>query len=417
MSRNGTILVLVAIFVAFDLFALLRAQPVNNMLEINQDHLHGDVDRRVGRLMSLAQGLAKQPFTEVREHFLFHGRNPGLFMFVVESWVRMGGESPVPLQVFAILLYNIGLFALFSWVRELWRNDVAAIAATAFLAFSPYLLYHSTSIHSDPYDFCFFNLTILCYLRFLRSNGRAWLVAATASYFILCLSYWMFYVSTFVLLLGLHVHENRPLCARSLALMVMPPAAALVLTVLQVIWLYEGFDAGVHRLLDILVARSVDKRIEGSTWFPEKRWVGDEEWGNFFTVVSMRVSQFFFVGIKSYLFLLGAALVLARRGTRRAYRIFLFAIPAAMSWNVMMFQHTVIHKFAGIYGFFGWALVVAAFIAEVWDRARLWFPERRAAAAAVVFAALSPLLAVYWLPQVKVAYWDNIVLYASNVWG
>lgn len=40
MSRKGTVLLLVAIFVAFDLFALLRAQPINNMLEVNRDHLH-----------------------------------------------------------------------------------------------------------------------------------------------------------------------------------------------------------------------------------------------------------------------------------------------------------------------------------------------------------------------------------------
>lgn len=413
LSKRGVIVFLLICFVAFDLFSLLRMHPVNASLPINEMHTHGDLDRRVTRLMNLATDLAAADFWETRGHFIFHGRNPGLFMFIVEAYVRLGFQSPVPLQICMVLLFNIGLIALFFWVRQLWHNDIVAIVAVVFLITSPYLLYHGTSLHSDPYDFCFFNLTILGYLRYLRTARRAWLLAAAAAYFILCSSYWMFYVSTFLMLIGLHLHERKPVRAKSLLVMAAAPAVAATLTLLNVIWMYNGFEAGIHRLLDILVARSIDERIEGSTWHPQKRFVRDLSLSSYLRVTNARVSAFFYVGVAQYLVLLGAALAMARRGTRSGYRIFLLMVPAAVSWNIAMFQHTVIHKFAGIYGFFAWAVITGIFVAELvdfaWRRLSAW---RRPALVAVV---LLPPLYSYWWPSFITNYFDNLTLYVKNL--
>jgi hypothetical protein len=43
----------------------------------------------------------------------------------------------------------------------------------------------------------------------------------------------------------------------------------------------------------------------------------------------------------------------------------LLVLLAAASWFIVMIQHTVIHAFAGMYGWFGWVLIVAVFVREL----------------------------------------------------
>jgi hypothetical protein len=63
--------------------------------------------------------------------------------------------------------------------------------------------------------------------------------------------------------------------------------------------------------------------------------------------------------------LLGAV-VLAGGEARRRYRWLVFAVPAGLSWNVFMVQHTVAHQFSGMFGYFLWMLGVSAFFEEIY---------------------------------------------------
>jgi len=346
-------------------FGLLRMAPANAALPINSEHEWGDLDRRVERLMTIAAERADKPFSAVRDHLLFHGRAPGLFIFVLEVYARLGGQSPIPLQFVSLLMFTAGLLLWYRWTTELFDSEVVGLVSTIFLAFSRYLLYHSTSLHHDPYDFLFFNCTIFCFVRYQLDRRRRWLVFTAISYFVLCQNYYMFYISTGVVLVGIQWFKTNRLLTAEIAMLAGVPVLAMATVVLQAMYAAQGVGDGVFQLTEVLVARTVDARLEGSTWFPEREFVGSNEWLRYPWIVQKRISAFFYgAGFIEYLCLLLVTVWLAGRRYWREHMLFLFIIPAALSWNLIMVQHTVIHRFAGVYGFFAWALIIGLYCAR-----------------------------------------------------
>jgi len=383
---------LVCACVLFNLFAVLRALPVNSRLPENREPDHGNYARNVYRVFKLANRQASRPFLDVKNHAIFFDRNPGMFMFAAELFVRAGATTPLPNQLFAIGLWNVGLWLLFLWLRRLFRSELTASVGLAFALSTPFILYYSSSIHHEPWCFCFFNLTLYCYLRYLQDgHERGWLIATCIAYFIVCQSYWHYYMSTGILLLALQVRE-RKLSLRDTVILGLVPVLATLTTFLQVVYALDGFDNALFRMKDIAAARTLDMRIENSRWFPERKFVGAEDLRLYPVTVVRRLELLSGYSIATFVSMWFASIVLAGRAAWQRQRWMLLVLFAGVSWHLVMIQHTVIHRFAGMYGWFAWVLVVAVFVNEL---QRVVRPQH----VPVVVVALGLPLAAYVLQR------------------
>jgi hypothetical protein len=406
-ARPGLLCLIVALL-AFNAFAFLRVFPANSASKDNHAHLEGDYDRTVYRIMDIANFRAEKPFFEVKDHLLFHGRNPALFLFIAELASRAGVKDPLPLQLVAIAMFNIGLVLFFLWVRSLSRSDLVAGSATLFLATTRYLLLHSSTIHAYPYDFLFFNLTIFLFVRYLDSAPsfkKRYLVGTWFGYLIVCSNYWMFYVSTFVMLLALiRVWDIKP-PRGTLWRLGLAPASAIAITGLSILYKFGDPSIAYTRVAEIFVARTVDARIDGGAWYPKIRFMTKATWEQYHAVLNDRVDGMFYLGWE---FLALAAVCLLVLGVRDRVRILLWAILAGLSWNLLMFQHTAVHEFSGMYGFFAWALIAGYFVLAAQRIAQSGSQASRIGLALVVVGVCT-----IWLPQLYQTYVPKISAYSA----
>jgi len=396
LSRK-TCAFLVVVFVLFNLFAVVRALPVNSQLSENREANRGTYNRNVYRVFRLAKGQAEQPFFDVKNHGIFFDRNPGLFMFAAELFVRAGATTPFPNQLFAILLWNIGLVLLFLWLLKLFRSELVAAAGLGFLLTTPFLLFYSSSIHHEPWCFCFFNLTFYCFVRYLQQDkSRTWLVATCIAYFLLCQSYWFYYMSAGILIVALQVRA-RSFSLRDTLILACVPVLATLTTFLQVAYALDGVDNALFRMKDIAAARTLDMRIEHSEWYPDRKFVQPYHIHRYPITVMERIELVSGYDVTTFGTMLFASAALAGRQVWRRLPWMLLVIFAGMCWHLVMIQHTVIHRFAGMYGWFMWVLIVAVFVSEL---QRAVQPSR----VRLVAAAFAIPFAIYALQREYVPY-------------
>jgi hypothetical protein len=273
-----------------------------------------------------------------------------------------------------------------------------------FAVVTPFVLFYSSSIHHEPWCFCFFNLTSYCFVRYLKQGQtRGWFVATCVAYFFLCQSYWFYYMSAGILLVALQVHEQK-FSLRDTALLALVPVLAMLTTFLQVVYALGGVDAAVFRMKDIAAARTLDMRIENSRWFPDRKFVQPQHIARYPWIVRERIELLSGVSLTTLASMGFASVVLARRAWWRRLSFLLLVLFAGVSWHIVMIQHTVIHRFAGMYGWFMWVLLVASFVYEF---ARALAPKR---VASVVTALALPialsLLSRDYVPYLRL-YWHN----------
>jgi hypothetical protein len=352
---------LCTLFVLYNVFSVVRALPINSTLHENRESDRGTYNRNVYRIFRLANRQAERPFFEVKNHAIFFDRNPGLFMFVAELFVRAGATTPLPNQLLAIALWDGGLLLLYLWLLILFRSELAAGFAVGYLAFTPFLLFYSSSIHHEPWCFFFFNLTFYCHICYLRSGERRSFVATCLAYFLLCQSYWFYYISAGLLLVALQWHE-RKLSVRDTLWLGLVPVVATITTFLQVVYALGGFEAAYFRMKDIAAARTLDMRIENSQWYPEKKFLKAYHWKHYPAIARERLELISGTSLFAFVSMLCASVILAGRNAWRRLGFMLLVLLAGASWNLVMIQHTVIHHFAGMYGWFAWAMTVAVFV-------------------------------------------------------
>ena len=355
---------LCVLFVLFNVFAVVRALPINSSLHENREADRGTYNRNVYRVFKLAKRQAEPPFFEVKNHIIFFDRNPGMFMFAAELFVRAGATTPLPNQLLSIALWDAGLLLLYLWLLALLRSELAAAAGVAHLTFTPFLLFYSSSIHHEPWCFFFFNLTLYSYISYLRSDERRHLVATGIAYFFLCQSYWFYYMSAGLMLIALQWRE-RKLSARDTLILGLVPVVATLTTFLQVCYALGGVDAALFRMKDIAAARTLDMRIENSQWYPERTFVKAYHWKHYPELVRERIERLSGTSLVAFSSMLVASVAMAGRAARRRLGFMLLVLLAGASWNLVMIQHTVIHRFAGMYGWFAWTLIVAVFVREL----------------------------------------------------
>lgn len=339
----------------------------NSGLRENRESNRGTYNRNVHRIFRLAVDQAAPPFFEVKHHGIFFNRNPGMFMFVAELFVRGGATTPFPNQLLSILLWNLGLLLLFLWLLHLFESELAAAAGVAYLTFTPFVLFYSSSIHHEPWCFFFFNLTFYCFLKYLKlEKPRAWLVATCVAYFFLCQNYWFYYVSAGILFVALQI-RLRAFSVRDTLILALVPVIATLTTFLQVVYALDGVDRALFRMKDIAAARTLDIRIDGSEWYPspDKKYVKAYHWARYPRTITERIDLLSGTSVPMFCAWLFASLLLAGRPTWRSVSFVLLVILAGLSWNLMMIQHTVIHHFAGMYGWFMWVLIVSGLVFEV----------------------------------------------------
>lgn len=365
MNNRKLIIIFSALFVLFNLYATTRFHPVNVTKEENFSGRHGDLDRNAIRIYRIAKTRAEKPYNEVKDHLLFHGRNPGLFIYVAEIFLRYVSENPLWIHLWALFLTNLGLIALYYWVKILFQNDILGLLSLIFMMMVSYIPYYSTSIHMDPYVFAFFNFTVLFFLLFLKKKYIHFFALALLSYFIVCSNYYMYYVSTFIFLIGLNYTYKRKLFNRENIAIALIPVLAIISTILLAAYAHGSVREGLFKLYDIFMARTFDIKIEGTEWHPNKKFMGWADWILYPNTVSTRVFYYFNLRLEFFFILLFYAYKIARNDHKKYFKYFYFIIPAGLSWNVLMFQHTKIHGFSAIYGFFLYMLIFSIFVYQV----------------------------------------------------
>lgn len=378
---------LIVVGVLFNLFAVVRALPVNSGLEENRDADRGTYNRNVYRIWGLATAQASRPFSEVRDHAIFFERNPGLFMFASELFARAGAKTPLPNQLFAIVLWDVGLLLLFLWLLRLFESELVAAAGLGFLVLTPFVLFYSSSIHHEPWCFIFFNLTFYCYVRYLKEGKpRRLLIATCIAYFLLCQNYWFYYMSAGLMIVALQVRE-RDFSLRDTLVLAAVPLIATITTFLQVWYALDGFDAAIFRMKDIAAARSFDVKIENSEWYPPNRkFVKDYHWKRYPSIVAYRIDTISGTSVRTFCALMFASVLLAGREAWARLRWMSIVILAGVCWHIVMVQHTVVHRFAAMYGWFAWVLIVAVFVDEL---RRVIVPDRKTLAVAAIAIPLA----------------------------
>ncbi|KYK46031.1 hypothetical protein A1D31_34015 [Bradyrhizobium liaoningense] len=300
---------------------------------------------------------------------IYDVQNPGFFLLVAELYARAGAVTPLPLEISSIVLFNLGALFFFGWVYLLFSSLITAAFATAFLALSQFFLFFPGVTHTMPYEFVFFNLTLLLYLGFLRSGYRAYFFGALFAMFLTCMNYWFYYMSSWIIMVGLWwQYRGRPAIG-DIAAISAPPMAALVFTAGMVMALF-GIWPGTMRLLDILVARTFDVRIPGGHWYPDQHFMDAQAWAAYPDTVMYRLQWAYSIDTFWFMAAAGCTFVLLGFRDRRALVSALILLLGGTSWYYVMFQHTHIHHFVGQYSFMAicpiFGLIVSEALGSIW---------------------------------------------------
>ncbi|WP_146685964.1 hypothetical protein [Bradyrhizobium canariense] len=330
---------------------------------------------------------------------IYDVQNPGLFLLVAELYTRAGATTPLPLEITSIVLFNVGALCFFFWVYALFADLVVAAFATAFLLLSKFFLFFPGVTHTFPYEFAFFNITMLFFVLFLKNNKKAYLVASLVAMFITCMNYWFYYMSSWIIMVGLWwQYRGRPR-VRDVAIISAPPIAAATFTAIMVMSLSGGVKQGVLRLADILVARTFDARIPGGAWHPEQRFMNTLDWLVYPTTVATRLEWSYSLNVFWFAIATVCTFFLLSLHNRRALVSALILLAGGFSWYCVMFQHTHIHAFVGQYSFMAICPIFGLIISEA-----VFFTRRslhrvttsRATSVGADLATAALLMAVVW---------------------
>jgi hypothetical protein len=290
-------------------------------------------------------------------------QNPGFFLLVAELYTRAGATTPLPLEITSIVLYDLGALCFFAWVYLLFADLCVAAFATAFLALSQFFLFFPGVTHSFPFEFFFFNLTMLLYLQFLRKDKPAYLFAALLAMFMTCMNYWFYYMSTWIIMIGLWWQFRGRPRVREVAMISAPPLVAAAFTAAMVMALF-GVKAGAMRLVDLFVARTIDARLPGGHWFPDQKFMTAQDWPHYPMKVVQRLEWAYSIDFFWFALAAACAFALLWFRNRSALISALILLLGGSSWYYVMFQHTHIHHFSGQFSFMAICPIFGLIVAE-----------------------------------------------------
>ena len=366
---TAIVLAVVAIFVSLaiaDYVGWLRLKP-----EVSAVRWIADIPHYDAHLLNIHQ-RAMTRANGSPDSFLpiYDVQNPGFFLLVAELYVRAGATTPLALEITSMALFNIAAVCFFFWVYFLFSDLTVAVVGTVALTLSKFFLFYPGTTHTFPYEFLFFNLTMLFFVLFLRSDRRVYLVAALVAMFMTCMNYWFYYMSSWIIVVGLWwQYKGRP-GLKELALLSTPAIAAAAFTTAMVMALFGGVSKGFHRLADIFVARTFDARIAGANWYPDKKFMGPLDWIAYPRTVVERLEWAF--SLEFFWFALAAVYTLffLSLHNRKSFVSALILLLGGFSWYYAMFQHTHIHYFVGQYSFMAICPLFGLIVSEAFFLAR-----------------------------------------------
>jgi hypothetical protein len=295
---------------------------------------------------------------------VYDGQDPGFFMVVAELYARAGATTPFALQITSIVLFNLSVVLFFAWVYFLFNDFMAATFATVFLVLSRFFLFFPGVTHTFPYEFFFFNTTMLLYVLFLKNNRTSYLLFALVAMFMTCMNYWFYYMSSWIIMIGLFwQYRGRPRI-RDVAIVSAPPTAAATLTVAFVILMSGGLSNGFNRLASLFAARTLDARIPGGTWYPNQRFMFASDWANYPDTVITRLHWAYSFDFYWFAAAAGCTFLLLWFRDRKSFVSALILLLGGFSWYYVMFQHTDIHHFVGQYSFMAICPLFGLFISQ-----------------------------------------------------
>jgi hypothetical protein len=319
-------------------------------------------------------------------------QNPGFFLLVAELFVRAGATTSFPLQIASMVLFNVGAICFFFWVCVLFDSAMVAAFSTAFLALSQFFLFFPGVTHTFPYEFVFFNITMLLFVLFLKNGRKGFLAASLLAMFMTCMNYWFYYMSSWIIMVGLWwQYRGRPRI-RDVAIISAPPVAAAFFTAVMVMSLFGGVRSGGLRLLDIFVARTIDARMPGGSWYPDQRFMSAADWFAYPSLVMERLQWAYTIN-RWFAVAAGCTFLLLWFRNKRSVVSALILLVGGFSWYYVMFQHTYIHWFTGQYSFMAICPIFGLIVSETTTFVRSGL-RRLAAARSVPLAHPERLLAL-----------------------
>jgi hypothetical protein len=182
--------------------------------------------------------------------------------------------------------------------------------------------------------------------------------------FLTCMNYWFYYMSTWIIMIGLWwQYRGRP-GIRDIAIISAPPVAAATVTIVTVMSLMGGMKSGGLRLLDILVARMFDARVPGGSWYPDQRFMTASDWFKYPSLVEYRLEWAYNFDFRWFALAAGCTFLLLWFRKRSSVVSALILLAGGFSWYYVMFQHTHIHHFVGQYSFMAVCPILGLIVGE-----------------------------------------------------
>lgn len=89
--------------------------------------------------------IARFPLSE-QWRFIIGDNHPPVYFLLLAQWVRLAGDHNLALRSFSVVAYAVAIPLTFAIARRHFRDDVAALAVAALLAFSPAVFYYATEV-------------------------------------------------------------------------------------------------------------------------------------------------------------------------------------------------------------------------------------------------------------------------------
>lgn len=350
----------------YSVFSLFLIQPVNQIYPKYQSSTYGKQHRHVKRVWNMGYQDAQKDFSEVKDHWLFHKRNPGGFKFIAELTARMGATSPIPLQLVLIILVNLGIIAQFKWLSEFFKEDIFPVVGCLFLLGTHFLMYFGSNIHQHTYNFSFFSFCLLAVTRYNNTKQNKYLVYAFLSYLFLCQNYYMAWVATYVMMVGTLYAGGVKLISWKNLILGIPPVLTVIFLLWNVSYAHNGLSNGlksIEKIAKVRVYGEVDPEMhEKQPEMTAKSWV------RYPLTVASRIERYFY--LPGLVFILLAWILNRLRKKNNStlnYKYFYWIAPAALSWYMLMFQHVDVHQEVGHYSYFLWMIMFGYFFYEILD--------------------------------------------------
>jgi hypothetical protein len=273
----------------------------------------------------------------------------------------------------------------------------------------------ATALYAPPYGRFLSLGAALAFLHYLRTSRRILFALAFLGYFLACWNYWEWYVETALFLLGVHYVERDRLFSRELGILALAPLSAFAGFLALLSIARGGLGNAIQWLMSVFTFRTLDQtRPSGyvGEFYEPGQFLDMAVLGGHLERISTRIEGWYYLSPALLAVMLAIVLTLHPRARNRAYRMFLFLLPAAFYWHFAMIQHTTIHSFTAALHYPLIALIFGCFVVETprYVSKRLGErPFRKTIAALVMVPVLLPVVSGsvgYLLPMQKI-YWEN----------